>query len=167
MCQFSIELVFPFPEFEWCVSNYSKFERVIMNSNGSKVSCHINSQSIRETLSIPESNEDMIKQFSELLCLEPVRGLGQTQLHSFISKMTKPNVTIEGLTFPCENSIFQDPLQSLFSLMSRILGLDDDRLIYEVMVGCLLEVSSPKDLNALILMSVWLRKFTLNWKTST
>ena len=55
--------------------------------------------------------------------------------------MTKPDVSIDGLNFPYENSIFQDPLLSLFSLMSRILGLDDDRLVFEVMVGCLLELS--------------------------
>ena len=41
---------------------------------------------------------------------------GEPKLFSY--KMTKPNVSIEGLTFPYENSIFQDPLQSLFSLMS-------------------------------------------------
>ena len=60
MCQFTIGSVFPFPEFiELCVSNYSKSERIIMNSNGSKVSCHINPQSIREALSIPKSNDDL------------------------------------------------------------------------------------------------------------
>ena len=64
--------------------------------------------------------------------------------------MTKPDVSIEGLAFPCKNSIFQDPLQSLFSLMSRGLGLDDDKLVSEVMIGCLLEAiqcKSPKRLN--------------------
>lgn len=58
--------------------------------------------------------------------------------------MTKNDVSIGGFTFPCENSIFQDPLQSLFSLMSRVLDLDDDRMISEVMVGCLLKVSQSK-----------------------
>ena len=64
-----------------------------MNSNGSKVSCHINLQSIREALSIPEPNEDLIKQLPKLLCLESIRGLGQSLLQSFISKMTKPDVS--------------------------------------------------------------------------
>ena len=58
--------------------------------------------------------------------------------------MTKPDVSIQGITFPCKNSIFQDPLQSLFSLMNQILGLDDDRLVFEVMAWCLLEVSQSK-----------------------
>ena len=58
--------------------------------------------------------------------------------------MTKHDVSIGGFTFPCENSIFQDPLQSLFSLMSRVVGLDDDRIVSKVMVGCLLEVSQSK-----------------------
>ena len=121
-----------------------------MNSNGSKVMCHINMQSIREASPILESDEDLIEQFLELSCLDSVRGLGQSQLQSFISKMTKHDVSIEGLTFPRKNSIFQDPFQSLFSLMSQVLGLDDDRLVFEVMIGCLLEVShskSPKCLN--------------------
>ena len=62
MCQFAIESVFPFLEFiEWRVSNYSKLERIIMNFNGSKVLYHINTQSIREVLSIPKSNEDLIE----------------------------------------------------------------------------------------------------------
>ena len=34
--------------------------------------------------------------------------------------------------------------------MSRILGLDDDRLAFEVMVGCLLEVSQSKSSKCLI-----------------
>ena len=64
--------------------------------------------------------------------------------------MNKLDVSIEGLSFLCENSIFQDPFQSLFSLMSRVLGLDDDRVVFEVTIGCLLKVSqskSPKCLN--------------------
>ena len=87
MCQFTIESVFPFPEFiEWCVSNSSKSEREIMNSSDSKVLCHVNLQSISEVFSIPEYDDDLIEQFSELSCLELVRGLGQSQLESFISK---------------------------------------------------------------------------------
>ena len=64
--------------------------------------------------------------------------------------MNKPDVSIKGLAFPFENSIFQDPLQSSFSLMSQVLGLDDNSLVSEVMIGCLLEESqskSPKCLN--------------------
>ena len=42
--QFSLEMSFPFLEFvQWCVDNYSKSKRVLVNSLGSGVLCKINS----------------------------------------------------------------------------------------------------------------------------
>lgn len=56
LSQFTLEQSYPFPEFiQWCVDNYSKTERVIMNSTGLKVLCWVDAQTMRESLGFSES----------------------------------------------------------------------------------------------------------------
>ena len=44
-----------FPYFvAWCDSNYSQLERVIMDSNWSKIPCPINSLVVRDALEVPQ-----------------------------------------------------------------------------------------------------------------
>ena len=43
--------------------------------------------------------------------------------------------------FPYDLSTFLDPIQSIFSLLSQVLGSDSDQLVIEVMVGTLVLVS--------------------------
>jgi hypothetical protein len=63
---FVVEISFPFLEFiGWCVEQYSHEERVVVNKRGSEVMCRVESLSIRESLSIPESFSAMSKPFNE------------------------------------------------------------------------------------------------------
>ena len=86
--QFYFESVFPFLDFiEWTIDNYSSSQRVIMDYQGSKVLCQVNSQTVRKALSIPVSHDDLDEKFSKLSSLSLVAELVQDKLHLFLSKM--------------------------------------------------------------------------------
>lgn len=59
--------------------------------------------------------------------------------------MVKPDVSPTHVTFPYDISLFTEPIQAIFSLMSQILGLDSDKLVTKVMVGTLCLVSQSKE----------------------
>ena len=59
--------------------------------------------------------------------------------------MFKLDVSPTHATFPHNISLFIEPIQAVFSLMSQILGLDSDKLVIEVMVGILCLVSQSKE----------------------
>ena len=64
-----------YPEFvEWCVSNFSPTERVIMNKNATIILCQVNAKFIRLVLNVPEifivntealSEESMVQVYRE------------------------------------------------------------------------------------------------------
>lgn len=63
---FSLESSSPFPNFvKWCVRNYSKSERVIMNANGSKILFQIDANTIKEALGPLETCVSESEQFIE------------------------------------------------------------------------------------------------------
>lgn len=67
------------------------------------------------------------------------KELSPEQKVEFLSKFLKVDQTIEGIFLPYSINIFNDSFQPLFSLMSQILGLDDDRQVSEVMLGFLVK----------------------------
>ena len=54
-----------------------------------------------------------------------------------------PDISLSSYTFPYDISLFIETIQAVFSLLSQILGLDNDKSITEVMVGtvCLVNQS--------------------------
>lgn len=57
---------YPFPKFtQWCVDNYSKTKRVIVNSTGSKVLCWIDVKTVRDSLGLSESIVIESERFTE------------------------------------------------------------------------------------------------------
>jgi hypothetical protein len=53
---YTVEVTFPFPKFiGWCVEQYSREDKVVLNKLGSEVLCRVDSLSIRYTLDILES----------------------------------------------------------------------------------------------------------------
>ena len=65
-----------------------------------------------------------------------------------MSKMFKPDVSPSNHAFPYDNSLFSKPLQAAFSILSQILGLEDDSKVTEIMVGVICLVSqSSKEIN--------------------
>ena len=51
--------------------------------------------------------------------------------------------------FPCQISVFQHPIHFLLSLFCQVLGLDDDSLVSEVMIGYLVHASHSKNSKSL------------------
>ena len=64
----------------------------------------------------------------------------------FMSKMFKPDISPSKFSFPCNISLFSQTLQVVFSLLSQIMGLQDDKLVTEIMVGTMcLVIQSTKE----------------------
>ena len=59
----------------------------------------------------------------------------------FMSKMFRPNINPSKFSFPYDISLFSETLQVVFSLLSQIFGLEDDKLVTEIMVGTVCLVS--------------------------
>lgn len=70
-----------------------------------------------------------------------IKALSPDQLYTFMSKMFKPDISPSNYAFPCDNSLFFEALQAIFSVLSQILGLEDDKIVIEIMVGIVYLVS--------------------------
>ena len=75
-----------------------------------------------------------------------VKALSLDQLYNFMSKMFKPDISPSNHVFPYDSSLFSEPLQVVFSILSQILGLEDDKIVIEIMVGivCLVSQSAKE-----------------------
>ena len=63
-------------------------------------------------------------------------------------QLYKPDVSPANHAFPYDSSLFFEPLQAAFSILSQILGLEDDTKVTEIMVGIICLVSqSTKEIN--------------------
>ena len=58
--------------------------------------------------------------------------------------MFRPDASPSKHAFPYDRSLFSEPLQADFSILSQILRLEDDSKVTEIMVGviCLVSQSS-------------------------
>ena len=89
-----------------------------------------------------------VVQFTEESSLAIIKAMNPDQLYTFMSKMLKPDVSPSNHAFPYDRSLFSEPLQATFSILSQILGLEDDSKVTEIMVGVICLVSkSSKEVN--------------------
>ena len=146
--QFSLEPTFPHPELvHWDVSNYVPSTKQIISYDGSKIIVFVNSQAVRKALCLPLPTPEVV-QFTEESSLAIIKALSPNQLYTFMSKMFKPDVSASNHAFPYDSSLFSEPLQPAFSILSQILGLEDDSKVTEIMVGVICLVSqSSKEIN--------------------
>ena len=61
-----------------------------------------------------------------------------------MSKLFKLDVSPSNFTFPYDITLFIEPIQIVFALLSQILGLDSDRYVTEVMVVTVCLVSQSR-----------------------
>ena len=107
----------------------------------------INSQAVREALCLPLPTPEVV-QFIEESSLAIIKALSPEQLYTFMTKMFRPNANPSSHAFPYDRSLFFEPLQATFSILSQILGLEDDSKVTEIMVGVICLVSqSSKEVN--------------------
>ena len=83
---------------------------------------------MRKALCLPPANSKVV-QFTEEKSLAIVKALSPDQLYTFMSKMFKPDISPSNHVFPYDNSLFSEPLQAVFSILSQILGLEDDKTV--------------------------------------
>ena len=55
--------------------------------------------------------------------------------------MFKIDISPSNYSFPYDISLFSETLQVVFSLLSQILGLEDDKTVTKIMVGIICLVS--------------------------
>ena len=146
--QFSLVPTFLHPELvHWAVSNFVPFTKQIISYNGSKIIMFVNSQAVWKALFLPLPTPEVV-QFTEESSLAIVKALSPDQLYTFMSKMFKPDVSPSNHAFPYDISLFSEPLQAAFSILSQILGLEDDSKVIEIMVGVIcLVCQSSKEIN--------------------
>ena len=73
--------------------------------------------------------------------MEEIKNLNLEELTTFMSKILKPGVIETQDMSPYDLSSLLDPIQTIFLLLSQILGSNSDQLVTEVMVGTLILVS--------------------------
>ena len=103
--------------------------------------CWVNSQTFRDDFLSSESDINDPKQFNEEECFNFYNQVNQDDKFRFLSEFLKPDQTIVETPLPYNVKIFQEPFQSLCSLLGQILGHSDDTTVDEVMLGCLLKSS--------------------------
>jgi hypothetical protein len=86
---------------------------------------------LRKALCLPPINSDAV-QFTEENSLAIIKALGPDQLYTFMSKMFKPDISPLNYAFPNDISLFSETLQEVFSLLSQILGLEDNKTVREI-----------------------------------
>jgi hypothetical protein len=124
------------------VKNDVKSSFKVLTSDGSRILCTIDSESIISSLGLsPITPECNSFQFSKLTSLEAIKNLNLEELTSFMSKILKPGVIETQDMFPYDLSSFLDPIQAIFSLLSQVLGSDSDQIVIEVIVRTLILVS--------------------------
>ena len=148
LSQFSLEPTFPHPELvHWAVSNYVPSTKQVISYDGSRIIVSINSQIVRKALCLPPPRAEIV-QFTEEKTLAIIKALSPDQLYTFMSKMFKLDISPSNHAFPYDSSLFSVPLQAIFSILSQILGLKDDRKVAEIMVGIVCLVNQfAKEIN--------------------
>jgi hypothetical protein len=134
-----VETVFPFPKFvSWCAERYSQGERVILNKLGSEVLCKVDSPSLQHALSVSDASPIVLEPFKEQRMITIYRECLPEVKTLFLQTIVKPEYHSESLTLPASISVMIVEVQWACSLLSQILGLDNDKFVVEVMLGFLL-----------------------------
>ena len=102
---------------------------------------------MRKALCLPLPTPEVV-QFTEESSLAIIKALSPDQLYTFMTKMFRPDASPSKHAFPYDRSLFSEPLQAAFSILSQILRLEDDSKVTEIMVGVICLVSqSSKEVN--------------------
>ena len=100
-----------------------------MSSNASQVLCKINPQSVRNALCLPKSNLQESFPFDEESLIRLFWQTDNDVKLGFMSSLLKPDHVSKKLSFPYNLKVFQDSVKPFFTLLSKILGLDNDKQV--------------------------------------
>lgn len=91
--------------------------------------CRIDAQSIRDTFLLSKLDINDPKQLNEEECFSFYNQASQDDKLRFLVEFVRLDQTIVDTLLPYNVKIFQEPVQSLFSLLSQFLGHNDDRMV--------------------------------------
>ena len=141
-----------------------------MSHTTSKILCKVDVKTVRGILSLPDNFPSSCESLNEQVLIEMYKNCRTEVRCQFLSSILKDGQLLEGLFIPYNVNIFKKEVQLVMSLVSQILGLDNDIHISEVILGFLLSIGSidPKShlIYFLILMSIWTRLSMPSWSNS-
>ena len=144
MYYFSVEKTLYYPKFvEWCVNNYSPNKRVIMNKNATRILCQVNANVIYEVLNVPNILLENTEPYWRTL-VQVYRECKSKIKNVFLTWILKVGDVVESLSFPVDVCLFWEKVQLVLSILSQILGYDDDKSVTKVMIGFLLKTNLPE-----------------------
>ena len=119
----------------------------MISYDGSRIILSINSQAVRKALCLPLPTPEVVE-FTKESSLDIIKALSPDQLCTFMMKRLRPDASPSSHAFPYDRSLFSEPLQAAFTILSQILRLENDSNITEIMVGVICLVSqSSKEVN--------------------
>ena len=92
----------------------------------------INAKSVHGMLSFPDSFPVNPESFNEQFLIELYKNCKTEVRCQFLSIILKVGQSLEGLFLPYNVNIFKDEVQLVMSIVSQVLGLDDDKHVSEV-----------------------------------
>ena len=113
-----------------------------MSYTTSKILCRIDVKSVCKILSMPDNFPVNLESFNEQVLIELYKKCEIEVKCQFLSNILKVGKSLEGLFFPYNVSIFKDEVQLVMSMISQVLGLDDDKHVSEVILGFWLSIGS-------------------------
>ena len=93
-------------------------------------------------MSLPDNFPDRCESLNEQVLIELYKNCRTEVRCQFLSCILKDGQLLEGLFLPYNVNIFKEEVQLVMSLISQILGLDDDTHINEVISSFLLTIGS-------------------------
>ena len=111
-----------------------------MSHTTSKILCRIDTKIVHGILSLPNSFPINHESFNEKVLIELYKNCKTKVRCQFLSSILKVVQSLEGLFLPYNVNIFKDEVQLVMSIVSHVLGLDDDTHVNEVILGFLLSI---------------------------
>ena len=140
---FALEQTLHFTNFvEWCAIKYSPSQRIIISQSTSRILCKVNATVIGENLNLPENYPDSRELVNEPTLAELYKKCENETHCLFLSSVLKDGQSLDGFFLPYPVHIFKREVQLVIYLVCKILGLDDDCRVGEVILGFLLRISS-------------------------
>ena len=113
-----------------------------MSRTKSKILCKVDAKTVRGLLSLPDNFLDSCESLNEHALIEMYKNCRTEVRCQFLSNILKHGQSLEGIFMPYNVDIFKKEVHLVMSLVSQILGLDNDIHIREVILGFLLSISS-------------------------
>ena len=111
-----------------------------MNANGSKRLYRINAHVFKESLGLPASFSQNPDPFIEDGLVRFYKDCILEEKDNLFSKILKPVQSIVGISFSFDDSMCEEYVQSLLSLLGQFLGHENDTFVVEIMLRFLLKI---------------------------